>query len=273
MLRLACLAGLVARADGLQTTDSPAELHGGRAAAGSVSALDPELTNIAGEKFHVTTAGEFVMIGLPSSCNPEVPDACELIFKATFDKLENDSDCNDLMIRNLSIQGTKVASGAAGVTKVDFSILSDVGNSSDALGFQVNDGPYLTPTEFATQVPSCTVSQQRGYFQWPTKRTYRFRTTTYNVECLLDFGNHEFKMHFNTAYRGTDVDTRLPVYANDISLSLSNVGTTAIGLLGTDDNTAVTAAVPGCNKKQPVSGPYQVRHGPKFPKRHHWGAR
>jgi len=269
MLRLACLAGLVAGADGLQTTDSPAELHGGRAAAGSVSALDPELTNIAGEKFHVTTAGEFVMIGLPSSCNPEVPDACELIFKATFDKLENDSDCNDLMIRNLSIQGTKVASGAAGVTKVDFSILSDVGNSSDALGFEIND-EYKTLEEFSSQLPYCTVSQQRGYFQWPTKRTYRFRTTTYNVECGLDFGNHELKLHFSTVWRGTSLDTGLPVYANDMSFSISSVGTDAIGLLGTDDNSAVTVAVAGCDKKQPVSGPYQVRHGPKFPKRHHW---
>jgi len=266
MMRLALLSGCVAGVDGLKAMDvPPAQL------LGSVSALDPELTNIAGEKFHVTTAGEFVMIGLPDgSCNPEAPGACPLIFTANFDRLENDGPCNDLMIRNVTIQGSLLSNGAAGVTKVDFSIRSDVGNSSDALGFQVNDGPYLTPTEFATQVPSCTVSQQRGYFQWPTKRTYRFRTTTYNVECLLDFGNHEFKMHFNTAYRGTDVDTRLPVYANDISLSLSNVGTTAIGLLGTDDNTAVTAAVPGCNKKQPVSGPYQVRHGPKFPKRHHW---
>eukprot|EP00959_Pyramimonas_sp_CCMP1952_P333026 6973582-Pyramimonas_sp.AAC.1 len=65
------------------------------------------------------------MIGLPSTCNPEVPDACDLIFKANFDKLENDSDCNDLMIRNVSIQGTKLASGASGVTSVEFSILSD----------------------------------------------------------------------------------------------------------------------------------------------------
>jgi len=269
MLRLARIAGFVAGVNGLQTSDAPVELHGGRAMTGSVSALDPELTNIAGEKFHVTTPGEFVMIGLPSTCNPEVPDACDLIFKANFDKLENDSDCNDLMIRNVSIQGTKLASGASGVTSVEFSILSDVGNSSDALGFQIN-GEYKTPEEFSSQLAYCTVSQERGYFQWPTKRTYRFRTTTYNVECGLDFGNHELKLHFSTAWRGTSLDTGLPVYANDMSFSISSVGTDAIGLLGTDDNSAVTVAVPGCNKKQPVSGPYQVRHGPKFPKRHHW---
>jgi len=269
-MRLARIAGLVAGVNGLQTNDAPVALHGSRVMTGSASALDPELTNIAGEKFHVTTAGEFVMIGLPDgSCNPEAPGACPLIFTANFDRLENDGPCNDLMIRNVSIQGTKLASGASGVTSVEFSILSDVGNSSDALGFQIN-GEYKTPEEFSSQLAYCTVSQERGYFQWPTKRTYRFRTTTYNVECGLDFGNHELKLHFSTAWRGTSLDTGLPVYANDMSFSISSVGTDAIGLLGTDDNSAVTVAVPGCNKKQPVSGPYQVRHGPKFPKRHHW---
>jgi hypothetical protein len=273
MMRLAWIAGFVAGVDGLQTNDAPAPLalDGGRVMTGSASALDPELTNIANEKFHLTIPGEYVMIGLPAGCNPESPDACDLIYKANFDKLENDGVCNDLMIRNVTIQGTLLGNGAAGVTKVDFSILNDVGNSSDALGFQVNDGPYLTAADFQSQVSPCTVSQQRGYFTWPTKNTYRFRTTTYNVECALDFGNTEFKMHFSTVFRG--VLDNSPVYANDISFSISNVGTTAIGLLGTDDNSSVTVDLYNCSKKQPVQGPYQRRNGPKFPKRHHWGAR
>jgi len=275
MILLVWIAGFLAGVDGLQTNDAPSPLaradlmaSNGRVMTGSASTLDPELINIAGEKFHVTVAGTYVMIGLPAGCNPETPDSCDLIYTATFDKLENDGPCNDLMIRNVTIQGTLLGNGAAGVTKVDFSILSDVGNSSDSLGFQVNDGPYLTMADFQSQVSPCSVSQQRGYFTWPTKNTYRYRTTTYNVECALDFGNTEFKLHFSTVFRG--VLDNSPVYANDISFSISNVGTTAIGLLGTDDNSAVTADVANCSKKQPVNGPYQTRHGPKFPKRHHW---
>jgi hypothetical protein len=278
MMRLAWIAGFAAGVDGLQINDAPAPLalDGRRAMTGSASALDPELINIGGDQFHVTVAGSYVMIGLPGGqppgCNPETPDSCDLIYTANFDKLEYDGDCNDLMIRNLTIQGTLLGNGAAGVTKVDFSILSDVGNSSDALGFQVNDGPYLTMADFQSQMPPCTVSQQRGYFTWPTKNTYRFRTTTYNVECGLDFGNTELKLHFSTVYRGMS-SYNSPTYANDMSFTISNVGTDAIGLLGIDDNSSATLDAYNCSKKQPVLGPYQRRNGPKFPKRHHWGAR
>jgi len=264
------LAALLAGAAGLKSHEAPDPHQRQGQGAGSVSALDPELTTTGGEKIHVTQAGEYVMIGLPrGSCNPESPDACDLIFKANFDKLENDSACNDLMIRNVTIQGTKLAQGTSGVTKVEFSILNDVGNSSSALGFSVNDA-YVAMEDFSGRVPPCSVSKERGYFQWPNKRTNRFRTKTYTVECDLAFADHKFKLDFHTAWRGTALDTGLPVYANDISFSIGNVGTSPIGIQGTDDTTAVTAAVPGCNKKQPVIGPYQVRHGPKFPKRHHW---
>jgi len=279
MMRLALIAWLAAGAAGLKARDAPdphrrqtqdTGLESGTVwATTSDDGLDPELTTTSGEKIHVAQAGEYVMIGLPESCDPESPDACDLIFKANFDKLENDSACNDLMIRNVSIQGTKLSQGANGVRKVEFSIINDVGNSASALGFAVNDA-YVAMESFGGMVPPCVLAQERGYFKWPTRKTNRFRTKTYIVECNLAFGDNQFKLDFHTVWRGTALDTGLPVYANDMSFSIGNVGTNPIGIQGTDDTTALTAAVPGCNKKQPVSGPYQVRHGPKFPKRHHW---
>jgi len=271
MMRLARIATLIAGAAGLNHHDAP-DPHGRQdhqvgLETGIVSALDPGLTTIRGETIHVTRGGEYVMIGLPESCDPERPDACDLIFKANFDKLETDSACNDLMIRNVTIQGTKLAEGTNGVTKVEFSILNDAGNSSSAPGFAVND-VYVAMGDFSSRMPPCAVSQERGYFAWPTKKTNRFRTKTFIVECGLAFAEHKVNLDFHTVWRGTDLDTGLPVFANDISFSIGNVGTNPIGIQGTDDTTAVTAAVPGCNKKQPVSGPYQVRHGPRFPKRY-----
>lgn len=276
MMRLALISWLVAGTAGLKSRDAPnphqRQAHGSGVEANMNDSLDPELTNVRGEAFHPTQAGEYVMIGLPASCDPENPDACDMVFKATFDKMENDSACNDLMIRSVIIQGTKLTQGTNGVTKVEFSILNDVGNSSSALGLAVNDA-QVAMGDFGGLVPPCVVSQVRGYFHWPTKRTNRFRTKTYQVECDLAFAEHKFKLDFHTAWRGTALDTGLPVYANDISFSIGNVGTNPIGIQGTDDTSAITAAVPGCSKKQPVSGPYQVRHWPKFPKRHHWGGR
>lgn len=277
MMRLGRIAGLItliAGAVGLSNRDAPdphgRQAHDAALEASTVSALDPGLTTTRGETIHVTRAGEYVMVGLPGqSCNPEHPDACELILKAVFDKSENDSACNDLMIRSVTIQGTKLAEGTNGVTKVELSILNDVGNSSSALGFAVNDAS-VAMEDFSSRMPPCAVSQERGYFTWPTKKTNRFRTKTFIVECDLAFAEHKVKFDFHTVWRGTALDTGLPVYANDLSFSIGNVGTNPIGIQGTDDTTAVTAAVPGCNKKQPVSGPYQVRNGPKFPKRHRW---
>jgi len=275
MMRLAWIAGFIAGVNGLQTNDIPEMLHGSRVMTGSVSALDPDLTNCLGEKFHVTQPGPKVMIGLPDTCNPENPGDCELIVSANFDKLENDGPCNDLMIRNVTIQGSSLdqhpSGGSTGVANIDFSILADVGNSPDALGLQVND-VYYDKAGFVGQVAACTISPQIGYYSNPTKHTYRFRTITDNVDCDFELGSHNFKLQFGVVWRGTMVDPPFsPVYANDISfLSIGNVGQTSIGLLCTDDHTAQAAAVLGCDKKQPVMGPYQVRHGPKFPKRHHW---
>jgi len=273
-MRLAWLAGFTAGVNGLQTNDVPSALEGDRMMTGSVSALDPDLTNCQGEKFHVTQPGQYVMIGLPETCNPENPGDCELIVSANFDKLENDGACNDLMIRNVTVQGSSLdqhpSGGSTGVSKIDFSILADVGNSPDALGLQVND-VYYDKAGFVGQAAACTISTQVGFYNNPTKHTYRFRSITDNVDCDFKLGSHKFKLQFGVVYRGTDVNTGAPTYANDISfLSIGNVGQTAIGLLCTDDHSAQTAAIPGCNKKQPVMGPYQVRHGPKFPKRHHW---
>jgi len=276
-MRLAWIAGFIAGVTGLQTHDEPLALYGSRAKISGVSALDPDLTNCAGETFHVTQAGTYVMVGFPdATCNPEFPDTtCQLIISATFDKLENDSACNDLMIRNVTIQGTYLdnlgAGPGSGVTKIDLSTINDVANSSDYMGLQVND-EYKNSADFLNQVVACTIVYPTGYFTFPNKRTNRFRTLTNHVECDFGLGQHKIEVQFGVVYRGPHVDTRMPVYANDIAkLSISSVPAAAIGLLCTDDHSAQTAAVPGCNKLQPVSGPYQTRHGPKFPKRHHWG--
>jgi len=241
---------------------------------GSVAALDPDLTNCLSETFHVTQAGTYVMIGLPSTCDPETPDACNLIVFATFDKLENDSECNDLMIRNVTIQGQYLdnmgAGSGSGVTKLDFSILHDVINSSDAVGYQIND-EYKSIADFVSIAAECTYDAATGYPGKPTKHSFRTRTFVDGMHCDLHLDYHMVKIQFGWVFRGYHVDTGEPVYANDIAfLSIGNVGQTAIGLLCTDDHSAQTAAVPGCNKTQPVGGPYQTRHGPKFPKRHHW---
>jgi hypothetical protein len=274
MMRLAWIAGFIAGVNGLQINDEPLALHGSRVTTGSVAALDPDLTNCLGETFHVTQAGTYVMIGLPSTCDPESPDDCELIVFATFDKLENDSECNDLLIRNVTIQGTFLDNqgngGGSGVRKLEVAILHDVPNSSDAVGFFIND-EEKTIENFESTADSCEHSETTGYPKLPNRHSNRFRTVWASLICNLHLNLHQVVMHFGWVFRGFHPDTGLPVYANDIAfLSIGNVGQQAIGLLCTDDHSAQTAAVPGCNKTQPVGGPYQTRHGPKFPKRHHW---
>jgi len=274
MMRLAWIAGFIAGVNGLQTNDEPLALHGSRVMTGSAAALDPDLTNCLGETFHITSAGTFVMVGLPSTCDPENPDACDLIVFATFDKLENDSECNDLMIRNVTIQGTYLdnmgAGSGSGVTKLDIQILHDVINSSDAVGYYIND-EEKTIAEFVSTAQACSHTPATGYPQKPTKHSHRSRTMVDGIQCGLHLDHHQVKIQFGWVFRGYHVDTGAPVYANDIGfLSIGNVGQTSIGLLCTDDHSQVTIAVPGCNKTQPVGGPHQTRHGPKFPKRHHW---
>jgi len=274
MMRLAWIAGFIAGVNGLQLNGEPLELHGSRVMTRSVAALDPDLTNCLGETFHITQPGTYVMIGLPSTCDPETPDDCDIIFFATFDKMENDSECNDLMIRNVTVQGKYLDNqgngGGSGVKRIDISILHDVINSSDAVGYQIN-GEYKSETEFQSTVLDCRVKPVTGYPKKPTKHSPRARTEVGGVECGFHFDFHDMIIKYGWVFRGYSLDTGAAVYANDIAfLSIANVGTTAIGLLCTDDHSVQTAAVPGCNKTQPVGGPYQTRHGPKFPKRHHW---
>jgi len=287
MMRLACIAGFVAAVDGLQTNDPPrAALHGSRAKTSSVSALDPEMRpHLDKDYFHVSTAGEYVMIGWKGSgtdrCDPEDPGLCDLIVLANLDRMENDSECNDLMIRNVSIQGTILdnlgAGPGSGVTKIEFSTLHDVPNTTDYMGFEVND-EYKSTADFVNQISPCEVVDPTGYFEFPYKHTHRFRTFTHKVTCNFGLGQHQIEVFFGVVWRGNSVDTGLPVYANDISyLSISNVPTSSIttpvpqpiGLLGEDGPSGVSENP--CNKTGHLYGqPSQRRHGPKFPKRHHW---
>jgi hypothetical protein len=241
---------------------------------GAVAALGPELSNTRGEKFRVTRAGGYVLIGTPPNIYRKSPAAAELVASARFDRLRYDAECNDLMIRSLTLQGTKVGQGTDGVTKVVFSIRSDAANSSDALGLSIVtvNGTFsnLSADEFSSAVPACTISKQEGDFKLPGRSTYRFRSRAYRADCGFGLGFsgtvHFVTVHFSTVYRGSDLRTG-PVYANDISFSISNVGVDAVGLLGTDDHTDKTRAIPGCSKAPPE----QTRvYGAKFPKKKKW---
>jgi len=214
------------------------------------------------------------MIGTPANIYRKSPALAELVVAARFGRLQYDGECNDLMVRSLTLQGTKVGQGTDGVTKVVFSIRSDAANSSDALGFSVvtANGTFsnLSAEEFSNAVPACTVAKPVGNFNLPGRSTYRFRNRAYRVECGLGLGFsgtvHFVTVHFSTVYRGSDLRTG-PVYANDISFSISNVRADAIGLLGADDHTDKARAIPECSKVPPE----QTRvYGAKFPKKKKW---
>lgn len=243
--------------------DAPADEE--KLEEGMVSALDPELTNSAMEKFHVTQPGEYVMIGMPEYADPSSPETSELMLTATFEKLTAEK-CEDVLIRKVVMQGTKLGSN---VSKVEFFVANDIFNSTHALGLNVNTMENLTAHSFSMYT-GCLIMRPRGYIHIPTKHSYRNRQRLFTAECTFWATDPAdtviVTVHWQTVWRGVTSDGH-NIYANDMSFAVSNVGKDSIGLLGTDDHTEQTKAIPGCNKAQPISGPFQTRIGPKHPKK------
>jgi hypothetical protein len=232
--------------------------------------LDPELTNAALEKFHVTTPGEHAMIVLPENADLENPTAADLIVYATFEKLTTEP-CEDLLIRTLTIEGRHLGTN---ITKLVFNVGNDFFNDTRAHQYtytMVRDARTqdITNTDalhLYENVPYCYMSTPRGYINQPTYRTFMHRQRFMQVECSLDYGLHDIKLYWSTVWRGQD-NAGQPVFANDLGFSISNVAG-AGGILGTDDHSAVSTMVSGCHKKQPIMGPYQTRKKAKGKPRH-----
>jgi len=242
--------------------------------------LDPELTNADLEKFHVTQPGEHAVIVLPDTADLDNPASADLIVYATFEKLTTEP-CEDLLIRSLTIEGSTVGTN---VTKLVFFVGNDNFNDTRASKYtytMVRSGTNGVATQDITNydalhlyenVPQCRMSVPRGYLRAPTYKSFLKRSRFMEVECSLGYGTHEVKVFYNTVWRGQDGDGD-PVYANDLAFTISNVAG-AGGILGHDDHSSVSAAIPGCNKKQPILGPYQTRKKarkePKWKRAHHF---
>jgi len=261
MARLILAAAAVSAVAGLHVQDGPsvADAPSGDAQSrtGVATTLDPELTNALLEKFHVTDPGEHAMIVLPYDANLDNPTAAQLIIQSTFEKL-TDAPCEDLLIRTLTIEGSVLGTN---ITKLVFTVGNDNFNDTTAAQYTYTVGTQDTTNTDAlhlwTNVPQCRMSVPRGYLKAPTYKTFLKRSRFMEVECSLEYGKHEVKVFWNTVWRG-ESSPGVPVYANDLAFSISNVEG-AGGILGTDDHSEVSKAIPGCEKKQPLMGPYQTR--------------
>lgn len=270
----AAVAGL-----GLRTPDGPVGYTNLVRRSNESYALDPELVNVAGEKFHITQPGPYLMIGVPETADLSDPDNARILVEADFQKTGTTA-CEDLLIRSVTIQGYILGTN---VSKIVVSVANDVFNSTAALGLELtqvrSNGAVgvmtgLTPENFMDYLPGCSIFRPRGYIKAPTKASYRQRTRIKSMECTFmaqigtDFMTNIVIVHWSTVYRGMQAGRNggpdEPYYNNDISFSVSDVGTAPVGLLGTDDHTDATKVVAGCNKAQPVGGLFQTRlKGPK----------
>jgi hypothetical protein len=249
-------AAAVAAVSGLQVTDpqEPLQLLGSRV----VSALDPELTNTLGEKFHVTLPGEWNLIGIPRGFDPSNTGAAELVVNATI-KDVGEKDCDDLLIRKVSVFGQKLGSN---ITSLEFSVGSDDFNETATMGLIVNSPSGSTnatadPAAFVQLVPQCQITRPRGPIAEPTKNSFRKRTKLFTAICSLENGANVITVTWSTVWRGLDAGS--VIYQNDLEVYVSGVGDDPAGLLGPDDHTAASRMVTGCFKPQPVDGPFQNR--------------
>jgi len=265
MARLLLAAAEIAAVVSLNVHDAPSSDALSR--TGIATVLDPELTNAALEKFHVTTPGEHAVIVLPENADLENPAAADLIVYATFGKLTDDP-CEDLLIRTVTFEGSSVGTN---VTKLVFNVGSDNFNDTAAHEYTYTftdsggNPQEVTNTDarhLFDNVPICYMGTPRGVIREPTYRTYMHRQRIMQVECSLNSlsRGHDIKVYWSTVWRGFNSTTNSSIFANDLSFSIGNVAN-AGGILGSDDHSAISAAIPGCNKKQPVLGPYQTRKG------------
>jgi hypothetical protein len=258
MLRALLAVFSVVAAKGIQLSDGPGseDIDG----AGVAGTLDPELTNIKGEKFHVTNEGEYLMVGMPSEVDMAKPEDADLLIEANFTQVGR--HCDDLLIRKITLEGKALGSS---ISKLEFFVARDTFNDTASLGLTVTDDRGVPQTseveEFLKAVPECRILRPRGYIHLPTKKSWRRRTTTYHAVLNLQHGEttHEVNIFWATVWRGvSEVDGRT-VYRNDLSFTVSGIGDAPAGLLGTDDHTDAIRMVAGCDKPQPVGGPYQQK--------------
>jgi len=256
MFGLSLGAAVVAAVSGLQVTDpqEPTQLMG----SGVVSALDPELTNTLGEKFHVTLPGEWNLIGIPRGFDPSDTGAADLVVNATIEDVGL-KDCDDLLIRKVSVFGQKLGSN---ITSLEFSVGSDVFNDTAAMGLIVNTPSGSTnatddPAAFVQLVPQCQITRPRGPIAEPTKNSFRKRTKLFTAVCSLEKGANVITVTWSTVWRGFNAGS--VYYQNDLEVFVSGVGDDPAGLLGPDDHTEASRMVTGCFKPQPVNGPFQTR--------------
>ncbi|CAK0816715.1 unnamed protein product [Prorocentrum cordatum] len=249
-------AAVVAAVSGLQVTDpqDSMQLMGSRV----VSALDPELTNTLGEKFHVTLPGEWNLIGIPRGFDPSDTGAADLVVNATIEDVGL-KDCDDLLIRKVSVFGQKLGSN---ITSLEFSVGSDVFNETAAMGLIVNTPSGSTnatddPAAFVQLVPQCQITRPRGPIAEPTKNSFRKRTKLFTAVCSLENGANVITVTWSTVWRGFNAGS--VYYQNDLEVFVSGVGDDPAGLLGPDDHTEASRMVTGCFKPQPVNGPFQTR--------------
>lgn len=239
---------------GLQVGDAPeprAELLGAQV----VSTLDPEMTNTKGETFHVPNPGEYVMIAMPPEVDVSNPRNADLMIKADFAQVG--SGCDDLLIRSITLQGKRLGADSQGsaLSSLKFFVADDRFNETAALGLQAastsGEATTYSVEDFLRMVPQVKIVRPRGNIHKPTKQSYRKRQHIFHATATLS-GPHEIQIFWSTVWRGPGE------YANDISFTISGVGSAPAGLLGTDDHTEATKVLNGCFKKQPVSGSYQV---------------
>jgi len=254
-------AAAVAAVSGLQVTDpqEPMHLMGSRV----VSALDPELTNTLGEKFHVTLPGEWNLIGIPRGFDPSNTGAADLVVNVTIEDVGL-KDCDDLLIRKVSVFGKKLGSN---ITSLEFSVGSDVFNETATMGLIVNSASTSAglmstnatadPAAFVQLVPECQITRPRGPIAEPTKNSFRKRTKLFTAICSLEKGANVITVTWSTVWRGLNAGS--VYYQNDLEVYVSGVGDDPAGLLGPDDHTAASRMVTGCFKTQPVNGPFQSR--------------
>lgn len=138
--------------------------------------------------------------------------------------------------------------------------------------------PLVKPVDhFSLYAVYCSLHQPKGYIKKPTMYSYLHRQPLWIVECRPNYEQHKIRIVWNAAWRGVLPNGRDNLKV-DMSVSISDVGTDPAGLMGTvGDYSAQTAAIPGCNKTQPVDGPFKyivdgVRRKPKGKphRRHQW---
>lgn len=253
MLRALLAVLSIAAAGGIQLSDGPGseDIDG----AGVAGTLDPELTNMKGEKFHVTKEGEYLMVGMPSEVDMSKPEDADLLIEASFGQVGK--PCDDLLIRKITLEGNALGSN---ISKLEFFVANDTFNDTASLGLTVTDDrgvPQTSDVEgFLAAVPRCQILRPRGYIHLPTKKSWRRRTTTYHAVLNLQRGptSHEVNIFWATVWRGvSEVDGRA-VYRNDVSFTVSGIGKAPAGLLGMDDHADAIRVEPECAEAHPVGG-------------------